>query len=71
MDVESVEFTDDYIGIAGDTNIIRLTSTGSVATALLDGKLDVTDDVGIRNTSNPKLTVGTSMATRLSTGPLM
>ena len=44
-------FTDDYIGIAGDTNIIRLTSTGSVATALLDGKLDVTDDVRIGDTS--------------------
>ena len=70
VDVESVRFTDDYIGIAGDTNIIRLTSTGSVATALLDGKLDVTDDVRIGDTSNPKLTVDASNGNTVINGTL-
>ena len=35
VDVESVRFTDDYIGISGDTDIIRLTSTGSQATVAM------------------------------------
>ena len=70
VDVESVRITDDYIGISGDTNIIRLTSTGSVATALLDGKLDVTDDVRIGDTSNPKLTVDASNGNTVINGTL-
>ena len=70
VDVESVRFTDDYIGIVATPNIIRLTSTGSVATALLDGKLDVTDDVRIGDTSNPKLTVDASNGNTVINGTL-
>ena len=70
VDVESVRFTDDYIGVAGDTDIIRLTSTGSVATVLLDGKLDVTDDVRIGDTSDPKLTVDASNGNTVINGTL-
>ena len=70
VDVESVRFTDDYIGVAGDPDIIRLTSTGSVATVLLDGKLDVTDDVRIGDTSDPKLTVDASNGNTVINGTL-
>ena len=70
VDVESVRFTDDYIGVAGDTDIIRLTSTGSVATVLLDGKVDVTDDVRIGDTSDPKLTVDASNGNTVINGTL-
>ena len=70
VDVESVRFTDDYVGVAGDPDIIRLTSTGSVATVLLDGKLDVTDDVRIGDTSDPKLTVDASNGNTVINGTL-
>ena len=70
VDVELVRFTDDYIGVAGDPDIIRLTSTGSVATVLLDGKLDVTDDVRIGDTSDPKLTVDASNGNTVINGTL-
>ena len=52
------------------TDIIRLTSTGSVATVLLDGKLDVTDDVRIGDTSDPKLTVDASNGNTVINGTL-
>ena len=40
VDVESVRFTDDFIGL--DTDIIRLTSTGSQATVAMVADVDVT-----------------------------
>ena len=47
MDVESVRFTDDYIGISGDTDIIRLTSTGSQATVAMVADVDVTGTMDV------------------------
>ena len=70
VDVESVRFTDHKIGISTDTDILTLTSTGSVATVLLDGKLDVTDDVRIGDTSDPKLTVDASNGNTVINGTL-
>ena len=61
MDVESVRFTDDYIGISGDTDIIRLTSTGSQATVAMvadvdvTGTMDVSSDFAV-NTNSFKVT---------------
>ena len=49
---------------------MTLTSTGSVATVLLDGKLDVTDDVRIGDTSDPKLTVDASNGNTVINGTL-
>ena len=40
VDVESVRFTDNQIGISGDTDIIRLTSTGSQATVAMVADVD-------------------------------
>ena len=70
VDVESIRFTDHKIGISTDTDILTLTSTGSVATVLLDGKLDVTDDVRIGDTSDPKLTVDASNGNTVINGTL-
>ena len=47
VDVESVRFTDDYIGISGDTDIIRLTSTGSQATVAMVADVDVTGTMDV------------------------
>ena len=47
VDVESVRFTDDYIGINGDTDIIRLTSTGSQATVAIVADVDVTGKMDV------------------------
>ena len=61
MDVESVRITDDYIGISGDTDIIRLTSTGSQATVAMvadvdvTGTMDVSSDFAV-NTNSFKVT---------------
>ena len=61
VDVESVRFTDDYIGISGDTDIIRLTSTGSQATVAMvadvdvTGTMDVSSDFAV-NTNSFKVT---------------
>ena len=57
VDVES----DDYIGISGDTDIIRLTSTGSQATVAMvadvdvTGTMDVSSDFAV-NTNSFKVT---------------
>ena len=56
VDIESVRFTDDYIGISGDTDIIQLTSTGSQATVAIvadvdvTGKMDVSSDFAVGTT---------------------
>ena len=56
VDIESVRFTDDYIGINGDTDIIQLTSTGSQATVAIvadvdvTGKMDVSSDFAVGTT---------------------
>ena len=61
VDVESVRFMDDYIGISGDTDIIRLTSTGSQATVAMvadvdvTGTMDVSSDFAV-NTNSFKVT---------------
>ena len=47
VDVESVRFTNDYIGINGDTDIIRLTSTGSQATVAIVADVDVTGKMDV------------------------
>ena len=47
VDVESVRFTNDYIGISGDTDIIRLTSTGSQATVAIVADVDVTGKMDV------------------------
>ena len=47
VDVESVRFTDDYIGISGNTDIIRLTSTGSQATVAMVADVDVTGTMDV------------------------
>ena len=57
VDVESVRFTNDYIGISGDTDIIRLTSAGAgqatvaiVADVDVTGTMDVSSDFAIGTT---------------------
>ena len=47
VDVESVRFTNDYIGISGDTDIIQLTSTGSQATVAIVADVDVTGTMDV------------------------
>ena len=57
VDVEIVRFTNDYIGISGDTDIIRLTSAGAgqatvaiVADVDVTGTMDVSSDFAIGTT---------------------
>ena len=47
VDVESVRFTNDYIGISTDTDIIQLTSTGSQATVAIVADVDVTGTMDV------------------------
>ena len=47
VDIESVRFTNDYIGISTDTDIIQLTSTGSQATVAIVADVDVTGTMDV------------------------
>ena len=63
VDVESVRFTGDQIGLSGDTAIMQLTTTGSEGTVAIDGKVTMIDDVtSLTHTGATSLTISSSQA---------
>jgi len=63
VDVESVRFTGDQIGLDGDTAIMQLTTDGSVGNVAVDGTVTMIDDAtSLTHTGATSLTISSSQA---------
>ena len=63
VDVESVRFTGDKIGLDGDTAIMQLTTAGSIGNVAVDGTVTMIDDAtSLTHTGATSLTISSSQA---------
>ena len=63
VDVESVRFTGDKIGLDSDTAIMQLTTDGSVGNVAVDGTVTMIDDAtSLTHTGATSLTISSSQA---------
>ena len=61
VDVESVRFTGDQIGLSGDTAILQLTTAASVGNVAIDGTVTMIDDTtSLTHTGTTSLAICTN-----------